>query len=471
MHRYIKLLIVIVLGAQSSVWAATQEYASTLIEDVPHVRQKPDFCGEAAAEMVLRSLKHEISQDDVFDYSNLNPVHGRGCYTTELKHALKKIGFRVGKVWYSVKAENEAEIEKEFRALHEDLNNGIPSIVCTHYDKSLNTTEHFRLVVGYDKETDQVIYHEPAVDDGAYLRMSRRHFLELWPLKYDRERWTLIRFRMEPENIVTAKKKMSVLSKAGYAQHIMKLKRKIPSKNFHIVIKHPFVVIGDESLEIVQMRAKRTVGWAVERLKQDFFDKDPDHIIDIWLFKDKTSYLKHTKSIFDDEPGTPFGYYSETHKALIMNIATGGGTLVHEIVHPFVHANFPDCPAWFNEGLGSLYEQCGDKDGHIHGYTNWRLAGLHAAIKSDEVPSFRQLTATTQHEFYTQDRGTNYSQARYLCYYLQQKGLLVRFYHEFVKNQKTDPTGYQSLQKILDQKDMNEFKKKWEVFVLKLSFP
>ena len=43
----------------------------------------------------------------------------------------------------------------------------------------------------------------------------------------------------------------------------------------------------------------------------------------------------------------------------IMNIATGGGTLVHEIVHPYVEANFPGCPAWFNEGLGSLYEACG----------------------------------------------------------------------------------------------------------------
>ena len=35
-----------------------------------------------------------------------------------------------------------------------------------------------------------------------------------------------------------------------------------------------------------------------------------------------------------------------------MNISTGGGTLVHEIVHPFIEANFPACPPWLNEGLG-----------------------------------------------------------------------------------------------------------------------
>jgi hypothetical protein len=136
-----------------------------------------------------------------------------------------------------------------------------------------------------------------------------------------------------------------------------------------------------------------------------------------------------------------------------------------------MRANFANCPAWFNEGLGSLYEQCGDENGHIHGYTNWRLAGLQRAIKAGNVPSFEKLTGTTDHEFYSEDRGTNYSQARYLCYYLQQKGLLVKFYHELVANQKEDPTGYKTLTNILGEKDMTAFKKKWEKFVLELSFP
>jgi len=57
--------------------------------------------------------------------------------------------------------------------------------------------------------------------------------------------------------------------------------------------------------------------------------------------KDAASYEKNTLLLFKEKPSTPYGYYSSTHKALIMNIATGGGTLVHEIVHPFVEANFP----------------------------------------------------------------------------------------------------------------------------------
>ena len=57
--------------------------------------------------------------------------------------------------------------------------------------------------------------------------------------------------------------------------------------------------------------------------------------------------------------------FMNADNALVMNIATGGGTLVHEIVHPFMEANFPACPSWFNEGLGSLYEQSGARDGRI----------------------------------------------------------------------------------------------------------
>jgi hypothetical protein len=258
-------------------------------------------------------------------------------------------------------------------------------------------------------------------------------------------------------------------SARDFTQHVIELKKVVP-QGFSIVVQPPFVVIGDENPRTVRYRAKHTIKWAVEHLKKAFFKKDPQEIIDIWLFKNKDSYQKHTRSIFNEYPGTPFGYYSETHNALIMNIATGGGTLVHEIVHPFMHTNFPKCPAWFNEGMGSLYEQCGERDGQIKGFTNWRLAGLQEAILADQLPSFKLLTATTSYEFYSLDPGTNYAQARYLCYYLQEKGLLKKFYHQFVENYKNDPSGYQTLKDVLGVKDMQAFMKTWKKFVLRLSF-
>jgi len=268
--------------------------------------------------------------------------------------------------------------------------------------------------------------------------------------------------------VLTSTSHAGTLTDADFTRHVEQLKKKLPSKEFSIVVARPFVVIGDEPEAAVKEHAERTVKWAVDKLKQDFFSKDPNEILDIWLFRDSASYQKNALLLFGEKPGTPYGYYSSAHKALIMNIETGGGTLVHEIVHPFIEANFPACPPWFNEGLGSLYEQSGEVDGHIHGFTNWRLPGLQQAIKSGTVPSFRSLTSLDTRSFYNDDRGTNYAQSRYLCYYLQQKGLLIKFYREFHLHQRTDPTGYQTLRKILGEPDMQRFKTKWQQYVLGL---
>jgi hypothetical protein len=197
-----------------------------------------------------------------------------------------------------------------------------------------------------------------------------------------------------------------------------------------------------------------------------------------------------------------------------MNIDTGGGTLVHEIVHPFMAANFPVCPAWFNEGLASLYEQSGENRGRIWGRTNWRLAGLQDVIqpkpkvkpdaqpkvKPDakpaakpaevpesegdtppeeaperkELPSFKSLCGTSTYEFYGADPGSNYAQARYLCYYLQQQGLLREFYQQFRRNVHSDPTGYETLKSVLKikhEEGMAKFQETWKAWVLKLRYP
>jgi hypothetical protein len=458
---------------------AAAEYKSVRIDGVPFVRQRADFCGEACAEMALRKLGKRMDQDFVFNASQLDPVEGRGCYTKELARALATIGFRIGPVWQRVAVKTaDRELEGFFAAMHGDLTAGIPSIVCMHFDDRPDTTEHFRLVLGYDSKTDEVIFHDPAVADGAYHRMKKAEFVKLWPLKYADDSWTIVRLRLDPGQLIEVKDLApdarlngSRFTAADYAQHILALKKKLSEQeHFTIVIQPPFVVLGDESPDKVRARAENTVKWAVDRIKQSYFARDPSQILDVWLFKDKTSYEKNAKEIFDDKPTTPYGYFSAVHRALIMNISTGGGTLVHEIVHPFTAANFPACPSWFNEGLASLYEQAGEENGRIHGYVNWRLPGLQTAIKKNRVPSFETLCSTTTEQFYHEDPGTNYSQARYICYYLQEHRLLEKYYREFCAHASKDPTGYKTLQSVLGETDMDAFKKRWEAFVLKLEF-
>ncbi len=442
--------------------------ASVVIRGVPHVAQKPDFCGEADVAMFLRWRGIDATQDQVFDVSGMDPARGMGDTTRELGTALRALGVRPGRVWYSVRAHDAAGLAQRFDELYADLVRGVPSIVCTRFDERPHTTEHFRLVLGYDAERDQIVYSDPAVDNGAYLRMSRARFLSLWPLKYDEDRWTVIRLALEADKL-RPPPRADGFSAADYAQHVMRLRAHLP-RGFSVVVAPPFVVVGDGGDKAVAASAEHTVRWAVERLKRSYFSKDPSRILDIWLFKDARSYYGNAHALFGDTPDTPYGYYSSAHGALVMNISTGGGTLVHEIVHPFVEANFPDCPAWFNEGLGSLYEQSADRDGRIVGLTNWRLAGLQRALRGGAVPSFRTLTSTSDDQFYNHDPGTNYSQARYLLYYLQQRGLLERYFREFSAHHATDPTGYATLMRVLGNPDPTAFRKTWQRFVMGLRF-
>ena len=134
-----------------------------------------------------------------------------------------------------------------------------------------------------------------------------------------------------------------------FYNHLAALRQNAPP-GFSIVVARPFIVLGDEPADVVQMRAEKTVKWAVDKLKQDYFTRDPDELIDVWLFKDDASYRTNALRLFGDTPTTPFGYYSARHHALVMNISTGGGTLVHEIVHPFMRANSRNAPRGSTKG-------------------------------------------------------------------------------------------------------------------------
>jgi hypothetical protein len=270
-----------------------------------------------------------------------------------------------------------------------------------------------------------------------------------------------------------AKPRKQSFTDGEYADHIRALRgtlKKHGLDHLNVRIEDPFVVVGDGTMDQLE-RSSRTVRWAADMLEQDFFAKRPQKIIDIYLFRTAATYEAHTAKLTGEEPGTPYGFYSPRHGAMFMNIATGGGTLVHEIVHPYVEADFPDAPPWLNEGLGSLFEQSSERDGHIVGLTNWRLAGLQRAIDRGGVPAFSVLTSQNGAQFYGDASGTNYAQSRYLMYYLQERGLLRQFYRTFRANRARDPSGYKTLTAILGERDMDGFKRRWERFVSGLRFP
>jgi hypothetical protein len=249
------------------------------------------------------------------------------------------------------------------------------------------------------------------------------------------------------------------------AAHKAALEHRLARQGFTVVVEPPFVVIGDEPARAVKQHATGILRWAIHLLEAEYFPHRPDKLIEIWLFRDKATYMAGAKKFFDDTPDTPYGYYAPSHDAMVMNIGLGAGTLVHEIVHPYVEANFPAAPAWFNEGLASMYERPSEREGHILGKVNWRLPNLKKQIANRRLPALATLLTTTADQFYNAEFDA-YAYARYLLFYLQEQGKLTEFYNRFVTDD-VDHTGKAALEAVLGG-PLDGFEPTWRAWVAAL---
>jgi hypothetical protein len=199
---------------------------------------------------------------------------------------------------------------------------------------------------------------------------------------------------------------------------------------FEIIPIGPWIVATDLSRDDATLFAESTIARYAAAIQRQLFTKTPrTEPVKVMLFRDKASYEFWNQKLFNEKPNTPYGYYSRARNAMVMNIGTGGGTLLHEMAHAMAEADFSDIPAWLNEGIGSLFEASGrGRDGRVVGVTNWRLTGLKEDLQKGSAPKLSELLALSDNDFYGPRSGSNYAAARYLMQYLQQQGKLETFY-------------------------------------------
>jgi hypothetical protein len=235
------------------------------------------------------------------------------------------------------------------------------------------------------------------------------------------------------------------------------------------IVAPPFVVAGDGGRQKLDRYVTHTIRAADAALQRQFFDRArPQEPVLILLFESAESYRRLAGKWLGDEPSTPYGYFRRDN-IMVMNVGTGTGTLVHELVHALIRPDCPDVPEWFNEGLGSLFEQCTLADGDIRGLANWRLPALQRAIRERKLRPLKELIEDA--EFYG-DRhvGLNYAQARYLLMYLQEQGTLTQYYKQLRAEQANDKTGLATLNAVIEPRSVVEFEKDWRAWVLTLRF-
>ncbi len=221
---------------------------------------------------------------------------------------------------------------------------------------------------------------------------------------------------------------------------------RIDDRSFHSVVRPPFVVIGNLPAGRLGRIADGSVVRPAQAMWRSYFTRKPTDVITVYLFGDGASYRKGAKKLFNDTDLPHFGYYKPARRTMVMNINTGTGTLVHELTHALISYDFPRVPTWFNEGLGSLHEQCYVRPDRVVGAVNWRLPALQKAIADGKLRPLRELIG--RDDFYGARRGLNYAQARYFVMYMQHKGSLGKFYKDLRRRHADGGTSSEAVEAV-----------------------
>lgn len=239
-----------------------------------------------------------------------------------------------------------------------------------------------------------------------------------------------------------------------------------------VIMQSPFVIGGNLSKEQLQAWHDRTIYPASVALWDTYFEAQPDRPITVLLFTDRETYDDYADRLFGDRSISIYGYYKPSIRTLIMNIGTGGGTLVHELTHALIDFDFDAVPDWFNEGLASLHEQCRFRETAgkhwIEGLENWRLPALQKAIDQKQLGTLQEMCANP--DFRGPNVGLNYAQARYFCMFMQQQGKLADFYQRFRKDHRRDASGAASIATVFPDKTWDELEADYRAWVMTLEF-
>jgi len=149
--------------------------------------------------------------------------------------------------------------------------------------------------------------------------------------------------------------------------------------------------------------------------------------------------------------------------------------VIHEFTHALhyadMHARRQEHPIWLIEGLATLFESSDHDAGSVKPRHNHRLLVAQQAARQHALLPWPALMSLNHPQFMARAQ-LAYAEARYVLFYLHQKGLLKRFYDEYTAegNYARDKAAIESVQVVFG-KPIEEVERDWRRWLLKQKLP
>lgn len=232
-----------------------------------------------------------------------------------------------------------------------------------------------------------------------------------------------------------------------------------------VLVRSPFVIGGDLPESELERIYREVVIPTARALSIDYFDRPPNEPVVLLMFSSEPVYRKHAARLDARDTAAYYGYYWRPERRIMLNLATGYGTLAHELTHALAHFDFPEMPEWFDEGLAALHEESDfSQDGlHLQGRPNWRGHFVAQSIRSGSLQPLGELLQSgglrPEHE------AIDYAHARYFCLFLQQRGLLRAFYRKLRTASERDASGAETLLALLNADSLADVDRDFRAWV------
>lgn len=148
--------------------------------------------------------------------------------------------------------------------------------------------------------------------------------------------------------------------------------------------------------------------------------------VELVLYEDDTEYQALALGYARVPAGQ--GFYRPDARVAAVNLSKGRGNLRHELVHPLIVDDFPQIPAWLNEGIASMYGGARVRHGKLVFIANYRLFDLQLAIDERTIPGRNRLAFAGRDELYGPDGAIYYAVSQHVVLFLERTGQLDAYY-------------------------------------------